>query len=73
MMLRADLPLVTLRFFSVVPEERTEVCRLQMSHTHLQRMIYIMCRSTDYWPKPSDGEEILAPPDATGTDHVQGL
>ena len=47
---RADIPIITLRFYSVVLEKLCEACRLQTSVEHLRRMLDGLCKATDYYP-----------------------
>lgn len=51
MVLRGDVPIGTLRFYSVVGNEKlTEACRLQTTVTHLRAIVDLLCRQLDYYP-----------------------
>lgn len=47
---RADTPVATMRYYSVLLDHLSEACRLQMSTVHLRSMVDVMCRSLDYYP-----------------------
>lgn len=49
--LRSDAPIGTLRFHSVVGEEKlAEACRLQTTVTHLRAIVDLLCKQLDYYP-----------------------
>jgi hypothetical protein len=63
MSVRSDLPVATLRFYSVLlPDSKSEVsksevCRLQTSVDHLKRMVDVFCRTTNYYPERPKGKK----------------
>ena len=51
LLLRGDVPIGTLRFYSVVGKERlAEACRLQTTVTHLRAIVDLLCGQLDYYP-----------------------
>ncbi|UCE60657.1 MAG: hypothetical protein JSU63_02680 [Phycisphaerales bacterium] len=56
---RADVPVVTLRFFTFLPPEITvEVSRLQMTQAHAEAMVDVLAKNFDYYPKkPKTGSK----------------
>ncbi len=49
--LRGDVPIGTLRFYSLVGNEKfAEACRLQTTVTHLRAIVDLLCRQLDYYP-----------------------
>jgi hypothetical protein len=49
---RGDLPITTLRFYTVVEEEGLfEAVRISTSTRHLKAIIDVLCRSFDYYPE----------------------
>lgn len=51
MVSRSDVPIATLRFYSVVGNEKlTEACRLQTTVTHLRAIVDLLCGQLDYYP-----------------------
>ncbi len=50
--IRGDVPVATLRFYSVVGGEAVvEACRLQMSTAHLRAMVDVISKSIEYYPE----------------------
>lgn len=47
---REDPALVTLRFFTALPERLCEACRVQTSVTHVKGMIDALARLLDHYP-----------------------
>src|SRR5262245_25682461 len=53
---RGDLPLVMLRFYSVVGVKMTEAVRIQTSTQHIQRLIDALAQVIGHYPeKPKNG------------------
>jgi hypothetical protein len=51
LLLRSDVPIATLRFYTVVGTEKlTEACRLQTTVSHLRAIVDLLCRQLDYYP-----------------------
>ncbi len=51
LLLRSDVPIGTLRFYSVVGKEKlAEACRLQTTVTHLRAIVDLLCSQLDYYP-----------------------
>ena len=49
---RSGLPVVTLRFLSVLgADRRLEVAHIQISSDHAKRMVDLIARHLDYYPK----------------------
>ncbi len=48
---RADIPVVTLRFYSALKDQLCEASRLQTSVPHLRQIVDVICRAIDYYPK----------------------
>lgn len=51
---RSDIPVATIRFYSVTPENLVEACRLQTTVKHLHEIVDVICRNTDYYPEKPD-------------------
>ncbi len=50
-LLRGDAPLATLRFYTVIGNEKlAEACRLQTTVAHLRAIVDLLCRLLDYYP-----------------------
>ncbi len=47
---RADVPVVTLRFYTAMIDHLSEVSRLQTSVTHTRAIIDVLCRNVEYYP-----------------------
>ena len=47
---RSEIPVVTLRFYSVVVDRMVEACRLQATADHCKKIADAICRSLDYYP-----------------------
>jgi hypothetical protein len=48
--IRADIPVATLRFYSVVTDRLVEACRVQTSVEHVRQIVDVLARSLDYYP-----------------------
>ena len=54
-LVRADNPLVTLRFFTFLPPDvAVEVSRLAMTANHAKEIIKLLAQQLDYYPVKSD-------------------
>ena len=47
---RADTPVVTLRFYTATIDHLSEVSRLQTSVAHIKAIIDVLCRNIEYYP-----------------------
>lgn len=56
MTVRADVPVATLRFFTVLEDAQQEACRIQTNVPHLKRMVDVICRSINYYPTKKTGK-----------------
>lgn len=51
---RADTPVVTLRFYTAMVDHLSEVARVQTSVTHIKAIIDVLSRNVEYYPsRPS--------------------
>ena len=51
---RGDIPVATVRFYSVCPPNLVEASRLQTSVAHLKQMVDVLCQSLDYYPSKAE-------------------
>jgi len=51
---RGEVPVATLRFFSVCTPFIVEGARLQMSTDHLKQIVDVLCRTLTYYPSKAE-------------------